>query len=313
MVAPACLATVAPKALYGWKVKSSSQQIRCRGGRVAYISLQHCGLTLLPASIGDLTALTNLGFEHNGLASLPESVGGLTALTQLGLSYNNVTSLPDSISGLTELTELFLPNNRLTSLTNSIGELTALTALILDHNALTSLPDSIGSLTALTHLGVSYNDLTSLPESIGGLTALTRLFLKYNRLTSLPDSICGLRLLGAINLADNFLAVLPVNFGNLGQNIGRTNAGFYSLNLDGNVFMDLPLSLVSLTHMQTSTAARNPLRMYILLLSAYLRPALFRQLPSTSVVALSGSQATNSKRSSRGWAASPSPSPSMAG
>ena len=43
-------------------------------------------LTSLPAEIGQLTSLTELGLQGNQLTSLPAEIGQLTSLTELGLA-----------------------------------------------------------------------------------------------------------------------------------------------------------------------------------------------------------------------------------
>jgi hypothetical protein len=144
-------------------------------------------LTMLPAEIANLTALTDLDLRGNKLTSIPDSIGGLTALTNLILSHNKLTSIPDSIGRLTALTRLDLRDNKLTFIPNSIGGLTALTRLDLRANKLTFIPNSIGGLTALTDLDLYANKLTSIPDSIGDLTSLAQLNVCYNHtLASLP-------------------------------------------------------------------------------------------------------------------------------
>src|SRR5215471_8836123 len=70
-------------------------------------------LTVLPDSVGNLTALTRLDLSDNQLTALPESVGNLTALTTLDLSDNQLTALPESVGNLTALTTLDLSGNQL--------------------------------------------------------------------------------------------------------------------------------------------------------------------------------------------------------
>ena len=104
-------------------------------------------LTELPASIA-LEALTELNvFE---LTELPASIGQLGALTALNVYMNQLTELPASIGSCARSR---LPGgNQLTELPASIGQLGALTELNVDRNQLTELPASIGQLGALTKL-----------------------------------------------------------------------------------------------------------------------------------------------------------------
>ena len=76
------------------------------------LDLSDQGLTVLPAAIGGLTALTRLYLHSNQLTSLPAAIGDLTALITLVLRHNQLTSLPEAIGGLTTLTTLVLtPGN----------------------------------------------------------------------------------------------------------------------------------------------------------------------------------------------------------
>jgi len=103
-------------------------------------SVKMCGigilnnkLNILPAEIGNLTALTWLNLSSNKLTSLPSEIGNLSALTWLNLYYNQLTSLPPEIGDLTALTELRLAVNQLTSVPSEIGNLTVLTELFLSN------------------------------------------------------------------------------------------------------------------------------------------------------------------------------------
>jgi internalin A len=106
---------------------------------------------------------SRLNLSGLGLTAVPDSIGQLTALTDLNLSYNQLTAVPDSIGQLTALTILDLGHNQLTAVPDSIGQLTALTDLDLVGNQLTAVPDSIGQLTALTNLDLSRNQHLSSP------------------------------------------------------------------------------------------------------------------------------------------------------
>jgi len=179
--------------------------------RIAHVSLTHgsrldlahLGLTAVPDSIGQLTALTELDLNGNQLTAVPDWIGQLTALIGFFFSRNRLTAVPDSIGQLTALTVLYLSGNQLTAVPDSIGQLTALTELHFSGNRLTAVPDWIGQLTALTELDLSGNQLTAVPDSIGQLTALTELDLSGNQLTAVPDSIGQLTALTKLDLSGN--------------------------------------------------------------------------------------------------------------
>ena len=179
------------------------------------LDLTGLGLTAVPDSIGQLTALTTLDLHDNQLTEIPDSIGQLTALTTLNLHDNQLTEIPDSIGQLTALTTLNLNNNQLATVPDWIGQLTALTTLVLNNNQLATVPDSIGQLTALTTLVLNNNQLATVPDWIGQLTALTFLDLGNNQLTEIPDSIRQLTALTTLALGDNQLATVPDWIGQL--------------------------------------------------------------------------------------------------
>jgi len=144
---------------------------------ILYAKLQQFLETQLARTSGvqefaNLRDRVNLDCSHQQLTMLPESIGQLTALQFLRLDSNQLSTLPESIGQLTTLQRFWLQHNLLTTLPESIGQLTALQILRLDDNQLTTLPESIGQLTALQFLRLEGNQLTTLPESVGQLTAL---------------------------------------------------------------------------------------------------------------------------------------------
>ncbi len=153
-------------------------------------------LISLPASIGNLSNVTELDLTHNQLNSLPDSIGDLKKLTELNLRNHQLTSLPDSIGYITKLTLLNLSGNKLTSIPYTIDYLVNLSTLNLDNNQLKILPNSIGSLPQLADLNLSNNQLTELPHRMSCLKKLNSLNLNGNPLTdlsmlkSLPNLKC---------------------------------------------------------------------------------------------------------------------------
>ena len=86
------------------------------------LTLSHCGLTAVPASVGALTDLRVLDLGHNELTEVDgQVVAGLTGLHRLNLASNALTALPASVGGLTELRVLGLRNNQLTELPGELG------------------------------------------------------------------------------------------------------------------------------------------------------------------------------------------------
>ena len=123
------------------------------------------------------------------MSELPASITNLTNLTQLYLSGNSLSEIPASITNLTNLTQLYLSDNSLSELPASITNLTNLTQLYLSDNSLSELPASITNLTNLTQLDLSDNSLSELPESITKLTNLIILDLDNNEIKTPPLEI----------------------------------------------------------------------------------------------------------------------------
>lgn len=138
--------------------------------RVDKLVFQECGLSILPANIGNLADLNLLDLYKNNLKVIPESIGNLSKLTSLNLNHNQIDTLPDSISQLTNLTSLVLSDNQLTSLPANIGNLCNLSRLYIRGNLLTSFPPSIRDLSNLSEIYIDDNpwedlsDLQDLPN-----------------------------------------------------------------------------------------------------------------------------------------------------
>ena len=209
-----------------------------RSGATALV-LSHLNLTSLPASLGQLTSLTEIDRQNNQLTALPESLGQLASLTDINLDGNQLAVLPESLGQLTSLTVLCLRRNQLTSLPEWLGQLTSLTSLDLDYNKFTALPEWLGQLTSLTRLDLLGNQLTSLPESFGQLTSLTMLDLDDNQLTVIPESFGQLISLVGLDLRGNQLTTLPPEIDQL--------TALSTLDLSDNQLTMLPPEIGQLT------------------------------------------------------------------
>jgi hypothetical protein len=138
----------------------------------------------LPASLGNLTYLTNLtlGGGNTGLTgSLPSSIGDLTNLTVLSI-YNNGTGLTGNVSWLGNLTKLvtvFLHGNGLTGTIPSLSNLTSLVTLYLSSNQLTGTIPS-GMPSTLRNLYLPSNQLVGpIPSDLASIP-LTLFSIAYN-------------------------------------------------------------------------------------------------------------------------------------
>ncbi len=88
----------------------------CRPGRWSQRALCGCA-PLLPTPARLPTALAG----SNKLLALPASIGQLTALTSLDLAQNSITALPHQLCALTALDFLSLATNQLSRLPNRWG------------------------------------------------------------------------------------------------------------------------------------------------------------------------------------------------
>lgn len=133
------------------------------------LSLEHCGIigSELDAIINALpkTIKQNIHVLHisaNYLVDLPESIGQLTALRELGVSNCFLRSIPDSIGQLLNLQQVNLSHNCLISLPGSIAQLVALQTLSVYYNKLHALPQTIMQLKKL--LLIFVDNHVSIPE-----------------------------------------------------------------------------------------------------------------------------------------------------
>ena len=176
----------------------------------------------IPATLGNLTGLTNLSLEANSLTGpIPAALGNLTNLESLVISNNALSgALPPELGNLENLTTLWIHLNRLSGpIPGTLGNLARLDYLDLSANALTGpIPTELGNLSALTYLSLADNHLTGpVPGELGNLTALHHLHLEGNQLYGeLPATLNGLTNLGYLDLSRNYLiGHIPTTLGEL--------------------------------------------------------------------------------------------------
>lgn len=225
--------------------------------RVKYIFLEANNLVgTLPADIGGLEFLENLGLQQNSISSsLPAEIGNLTKLSWLNLSNNSLSgALPDIWTGVPDLTYLNLASNQFQHpLPASFFQLSNLTELDLwQNNFAEPLPAALSNLTSLTSLNLGFNQFSGeIPSSIGtNLTSLISLQLIGNQLDgSIPSTFSDLENLDYLNLAYNDLGG-PLPAGAL-PDFWASFPNLTVLQLDWNSFTgSLPPSLGSLSKIQ---------------------------------------------------------------
>ncbi|KAJ9172817.1 hypothetical protein P3X46_016024 [Hevea brasiliensis] len=216
---------------------------------------------VLPNSIANLSIkLNSLYFGGNQLTGvIPAALGNLINLIDLGMEHNFfIGVIPSFIGKFWKLQGLLLWGNRLSGLIpSSLGNLTRLSILQLSQNKFEgSLPSSIGNCTSLMLLNVARNHLTGhIPQEITGLFSLSILLnLKQNSLTgNLPDGVGKLINLNQLDVSGNNLS------GEIPTTIGDCLSLEY-LNMRANSFQGgIPSSMASLRGLQELDLSRNNL------------------------------------------------------
>jgi len=154
-------------------------------GRVTKLSLWGDPKGRLPASIGNLTDLTELRLTNCNLhGPIPSAIGNLTKLTVLDFSWaiGLKGTIPSSMGNLTNLEHLSLLANKLQgSIPESLGNLTKLKTLDFGGNQLSgSIPSTFNNLTKLEYFNVWINDLSGPIPSLNRLKNLKTLHLEFN-------------------------------------------------------------------------------------------------------------------------------------
>lgn len=214
--------------------------------------------------------------SNNLTGTLPASIGNLTGLTQLNLGSNNLSgSIPSTIGNLVNLKFLLLRNNQLTgSIPSAMGTLVALEELRLEQNQLSgSIPTAIQNNKALKYLVLSGNALTgNIPPAIGELENLIELKLSRNQFTGeIPSSITNLLLLEHLDVQDNNLTgTIPSAIGSMSRLtdllLGNEAVGVH---VNKNRFTGtLPTSISNLALLETLKANDNALEGSIPLLTS---------------------------------------------
>ncbi|KAL2623099.1 hypothetical protein R1flu_003304 [Riccia fluitans] len=193
-----------------------------------------------PASLPDLSQLTNLMFISARLCNFQGPIPSLENNTQLGtidLSSNQLTGmLPESLAKLTILESLDLSSNRLTGVVpESLAELTYLRTLNIRNNIIQGnlpqlpqhnfnltnidfssnnfsgeIPKTWFGLLALQDLNLAANSLQGpLPQELGSLSSLIRLNLSNNQFSGDIPDLGYLNKLTTLNLTDNNFATIP--------------------------------------------------------------------------------------------------------
>ncbi|WP_420615198.1 leucine-rich repeat domain-containing protein [Candidatus Palauibacter sp.] len=226
-------------------------------GRVVTLEMYRNNLAgSIPAQIGELTRLEQLGLKDNGLTSVPSEIGRLARLEGLDLTGNLLTAVPPELFDLPELDWLGLGRNRLTRIPPEVGNAPRLRNVSLRLNELTGdIPPELGSMPALGWLDLSANRLTGeIPPELGSASTLLSLRLDGNELTgSIPPAFGNLASLRYLRLNHNQLA------GDLPPELGRLLRLEDLLVNDNRLVGAIPSELGGLAALRELDLARNDL------------------------------------------------------
>ena len=184
-------------------------------------------LSFLPASIGELSALTTLDMYKTDITELPESIGMLENLIHLRLDMcKNLQSLPTSMGNLKSLSWLLMKETAVTHLPDSFGMLSNLVKLHMERKPNLNMagkhmasgvtvpnrqeePNSVAILTGFCNLTLleelnahGWRVSGKIPDDFEKLSSLEILNLGHNNICSLPASMRGLTCLKKLLLSN---------------------------------------------------------------------------------------------------------------
>jgi internalin A len=213
--------------------REAASRIEQAGADARELKLTNLGLTKLPRSLIDLTALRKLDLSGNRLTEVPAEVLALRELKMLRLRANHIAELDADLAGL-PLRDLDLSDNRLRVIQPAAIRIPTLRKLNVAGNHAIALPDNLGeAMPDLTALNLGGTGTPRLPPSfpklrrlqdlrlndaasarrflpvVCTLTSLRILDLRNCRLADLPLEIADLAMLEKLYVGDNQLRSLP--------------------------------------------------------------------------------------------------------
>ncbi|CAO4164835.1 Leucine-rich repeat-containing serine/threonine-protein kinase [Methylorubrum populi] len=136
-----------------------------------WLDLSGCGLTALPDGMGRLAKLRVLFCSGNRFERLPPSLGDCSALSQIGFRATGLREVPAEALP-PALRWLTLTDNRIAHLPDALGARPHLQKLMLSGNRLRSLPNSLEGAARLELLRLSANGFEALPPWLPALPRL---------------------------------------------------------------------------------------------------------------------------------------------
>ncbi|XP_003962530.1 leucine-rich repeat protein 1 [Takifugu rubripes] len=130
------------------------------------LQVSYCKLSRVDMRMLSLKALRKLDLSNNHIKKLPATIGDLSCLSDLVLHNNHLEAFSDALclSSLQHSLHLLdLSHNRLRALPAHFCRLRELVNLKLDNNELACLPFHVGRLSKLRYLSAAHNRLAALP------------------------------------------------------------------------------------------------------------------------------------------------------
>ena len=214
---------------------------------------------MLPAELGDLTALEVLGLNWAELhGPIPPVLGQLSALRVLDLSENLLDGpIPLELTHLKSLEVLDLWQNQLAgAIPPELAQMPALQELQLGHNQLSeAIPPELSQMQTLRELHLAENQLSGpIPRELGQMQSLEVLYLYDNQLSGvIPPELGQMQALQKLTLARNQLS------GPIPRELGQMQSLEVLYLYDNQLSGVIPPELGQMQALQKLSLARNQL------------------------------------------------------
>ncbi len=240
-----------------------------------YLNWQNKGIRSL-TGVSALVNITRLMADKNEISILPAEIGKLKRLSDLGLGINKLKTLPAEIGELDSLKRLWLFENQLVALPAEIGKLESLESLDLSVNLLKTLPDEIADLKKLQSLNLRHNDELDWTKTLSVLAKMPQKFVfvlsgvegtKNQDSTALRVNIDGKQFLKLLTIAPDKVAEIKnahyldfsrSQFKALPKELFELK-NLDTLNLEANQLSTLPAEFANLKKLKYVILESNPL------------------------------------------------------
>jgi Leucine-rich repeat (LRR) protein len=230
-----------------WKLKHGLR-VFVYANETKRLRLEHTGLSVLPAEVLDLSAMTDVSLRGINCTESFKLLSNWTSLTRLDLRDTGISEAPAYLGKCKNLKELFLDCRddetsedpeyvqmalrgfmtirKLVETNEPPAALNVAPSLLAFHDIaekaeqsgvlqlkglhLDAFPDFFFEMgRSLSEIDLSRNRILEIPNSALGLGALKTLRLNNNRLKTIPSSFAACTALTMLNLSHNFLTHVP--------------------------------------------------------------------------------------------------------